>query len=108
VGWPGHENITTGRSDGVFLPDDYNWQLPRPCPPTLLFIDGRGALTARMIVAALRRGVRSIVLSEGGDWLGRPLLLLALGKLWSKAVAACVNAGGPGGSVCQSMLNSGS
>jgi len=84
VGWPGHENITTGGSDGVFLPDDYSWQLPRPCPPTLLFIDGRGALTARMIAVALRRGVGRIVFSEGGGWRGRPLLLLAFGKLSSK------------------------
>jgi glycosyltransferase involved in cell wall biosynthesis len=60
-----------------------------------------------MILAALRRGVRTIVFAEGGDWLGRPLLLLALEKLSSKAVAACVNAGGPGGSVCQSILNIG-
>jgi len=105
--WPGQESTATQASDGAFLPDEYNWQLPRPCPRTLLFIDGRTALTARMIASALRRGVWSIVFTEGGDWFVRPVLLLAAGKLWRKAVAACVNAGGPSGSVCQWMLNIG-
>lgn len=86
---------------------DYSWQLPRPCPRTLVFIDGRGALTARILAAALRHGVRRIAFTEGGTWRSKSLPLLALGKLFSKLVARCVNASGPGGGVCQSLLDIG-
>ena len=105
--WPGQEQLGVDEADGRFLPDDYSWQLPRPCRRTLVFIDGRGALTARMIAAALRRGVRSIVFTEGGTWRSKSVPLLALGKLLSKLVARCVNASGPGGGVCQSLLDIG-
>jgi glycosyltransferase involved in cell wall biosynthesis len=103
--WPGQEQFGDDEADGRFLPDDYSWQLPRACPRTLVFIDGRGALTARMITAALRRGVRRIVCAEGGTWRSKSVLLLALGKLSSKLVARCVNASGPGGSLCESLVD---
>ena len=107
VHWPGPEPIGVGTADGLFQPDVYSWRLPHPCPPSLVFIDGQGALTARMIQVALRRRIRSVVYAEGGTWRRRSVLLLALGKLWSKLLAACVSAGGPGGGFCQSMLDIG-
>ena len=82
--WPGPEQPDVDQADGRFLPDDYSWQLPRPCPRTLVFIDGRGALTARMLAAALRHGVRRIVFTEGGTWRSKSLPLLALGKLFEQ------------------------
>jgi len=110
LGWPGHQTVAAGGTDGVFLPDDSSWELPRSCPRTLVFIDGRGALTARMIAAALRRRVRNIVFAEGGYWRRRSVLALALGKLSSKLVGRCAtfSAGfSAGGGLCQSLLDVG-
>ena len=107
VRWPGQERIDASDVDGRFLPEDYSWQLPRLCPPTLVFIDGRGALTARMIAAALRRGVRRIIYTENATWRRKSLPLLAGNKLWSKFVAKCVSAGSLGGGLCQSLLDIG-
>jgi glycosyltransferase involved in cell wall biosynthesis len=107
VRWPGQEDAGSVEMSGLFLPDDYTWELPPGCPATLVFIDGPGALTARMITAALRRGVRTVVFTEGGAWCSKPLALLALDKLWSKLVAACVSASGPRGGLCQSLLDVG-
>jgi glycosyltransferase involved in cell wall biosynthesis len=107
VHWPGQEDAGGVAMSGQFLPDDYSWELPRGCPATLVFIDGPGALTARMITAALRRGVRTVVFTEGGAWRGQSLPLLAFDKLWSKLVAACVSASGPRGGPCQSLLDIG-
>jgi glycosyltransferase involved in cell wall biosynthesis len=105
--WPGQQDAGGVEMSGQFLPDDYSWELPRGCPATLVFIDGPGALTARMITAALRRGVRRVVFTEGGAWRSQWLPLLAFDKLWSKLVAACVSASGPRGGPCQSLLDVG-
>jgi hypothetical protein len=107
VRWPGQQDAGGVEMSGQFLPDDYSWELPRSCPATLVFIDGPGALTARMITAALRRGVRTVVFTEGGAWRSKSLPLLAFDKLWSKLVAACVSASGPRGGPCQSLLDVG-
>lgn len=107
VRWPGQEDAGGVEMSGLFLPDDYSWELPRGCPATLVFIDGPSALTARMITAALRRGVRTVVFTEGGAWRSKSLPLLAFDKLWSKLVAACVSASGPWGGPCQSLLDVG-
>jgi glycosyltransferase involved in cell wall biosynthesis len=107
VRWPGQEDAGSVEMSGRFLPDDYTWELPRGCPATLVFIDGPGALTARMITAALRRGVLTVVFTEGGAWHSKSLPLQAFDKLWSKLVAACVRASGPRGGLCQSLLDIG-
>jgi hypothetical protein len=69
---------------------------------------GRGALTARMIAAALRRRVRSIVFAEGGYWRRRSVLAAgsrqAVEQGWSRVRERF--SAGPGG-LCQSLLDIG-
>jgi len=102
VRWPDRPEPSITDKDGVFLPDAYSWRLPDDCPPHILFIDGPGALTARMITAALRRRVRTVVFTTFGTWRRRPLLQLAIAKLARKLAAKCVDTGrGP----CQSLVD---
>ena len=102
VRWPGQHGLPFDAGDSVFLPETYSWRLPTDCPPCILFIDGPGALTARMIIAAMRRRVRTVVFTTLGAWIRRPLPVLAATKLASKVAARCIQAGrGP----CQNLVD---
>jgi glycosyltransferase involved in cell wall biosynthesis len=102
VCWPDHPESPNNDNDGVFLPEVYSWRLPDHCPPHILFIDGPGALTARMITTALRRRVRTVGFTTLGTWRRRALPQLAFSKLASKLAAKCVEKGrGP----CQILVD---
>lgn len=69
---------------GHFVPAAYSWELPARLAPVVVFVGGAERVAARMILAALRRGVRTLVCWDVDRWRARPLPLLVAGKVREK------------------------
>lgn len=74
---------------GRFRPTDENWDLPRLLGREILYLGTRSTLPARMLKAAILRGVGRVSYRTLDGWARSSFLALALGKLWGKALAAC-------------------
>lgn len=89
---------------GTFLPEAYSWHLPRHTGQRILFIGTRAMLSAPMLKAALRRGVRSVVYWDINRWRRSAVAVLAGAKVASKALSACERLGSTQGR-CGALLD---
>lgn len=90
---------------GAFIPTAFSWRLPRRLGRCVVFVGNRNALTAPMMAAALRRGVRSVVYWDVSRWRRSLLAVLALEKVLGKALAACERVRLLGYSPCRTVMD---
>lgn len=71
-------------SVGSFQPVEYSWRLPQRVGARILYIGAGSRITAPMLKACLRRGVREIGYWDIDRWALRKTLLLAVDKVREK------------------------
>jgi glycosyltransferase involved in cell wall biosynthesis len=101
--WPMPDELESDQKSGAFVPEEFTWRLPA-ATKRIVFIDSRGALTARMLAVALRFRVRSIIYWHIDDWRRRPVWYLAAVKLADKLTPRCAEGGGLAGAPCRKLL----
>ncbi|WP_295392835.1 glycosyltransferase [uncultured Thiodictyon sp.] len=102
---PSDSGTVQAEAVGAFTPTTYSWRLPRRLGRCILFMGTRNALTAPMMAAALRRGVLSIVYWDVSRWRRSLLAVLALDKLFGKALGACERVQVMGHSPCRTFMD---